>query len=151
MAAAAPTVGVVGLNALKRDLVRAAGDRGPINAAFAKAGTAAAEPVAAVTRGALPRVSGRLAGDVRVNATRSGGTIRMGRASIRYAGWVEFGGRRRAPHESSRDYTPLGRYLFPHARNLAPTSVQLYTKALQQALDGLTWTNTTTDGSAVHD
>jgi hypothetical protein len=149
--AQAPTVAMVGLNALKRDLVRAAGDRGPINAALSQAGQRAAQPVADVARSRLPQTTGRLAGDVRVTGTRSGGTIRMGRASIRYAGWVEFGGHRRAPHESARDYTPQGRYLFPAARGMAPQVVALYTAALQQSLDGLPWTNSTTDGAAVHD
>jgi hypothetical protein len=146
-----PVVAMVGLNALKRDLVKAAQDRGIINAAFSKAGTQAMQPIAGVVRGALPHVTGRLAGDVRVTASRSGGTLRMGRASIRYAGWVEFGGRRRAPFESSRDYTPNGRYLFPAARRLAGEASQLYTVALQQAIGAIPWTNTTNDGGAVHD
>lgn len=145
------TAAFIGLNALKRDLIKACGDRATINQAFAKAGKAAVDPIAAAVRGALPHDSGRLAGDVRVNATRSGGTVRMGRASVRYAGWVEFGGRRQAPHESERAYAANGRYLFPVARQLASTVVAPYTAALQQALDAIPWTNTTSDGAAVHD
>jgi hypothetical protein len=145
------TVGVVGLNALKRDLTKAAGDRGAINAAFSKAGAAAVAPVAAAVRGALPHQSGTLAGDVRVTATRSGGTVRMGRASVRYAGWVEFGGHRRDPHDSDRTYLAGGRYLFPAARDLAPKALAAYTPALEAALDAYPWTNTTSDGAAVHD
>ena len=142
---------VIGLNALKRDLTKAAGDRGVINAAFSKAGKTAMDPIAAAVRGSLPHVTGRLAGDVRVSATRSGGSLRMGRASLRYAGWVEFGGRRNAPFLSERDYVATGRYLFPAARQLAGEAVDLYSKALQEAIDAIPWTNTTTDGGAVHD
>jgi hypothetical protein len=142
---------MVGLNALKRDLVKAAADRGVVNAAFSKAGTQAMQPIAGAVRGSLPHGTGRLAGDVRVSATRSGGSLRVGRASVRYAGFVDFGGRRRAPHESSRDYTPNGRYLFPAARRLAGEASQLYTDALQQAIDAIAWTNSTNDGGAVHD
>ena len=102
--ATAPTVAVVGMRALMRDVTAMSGPRGALTLALINAARQAAEPLAAVTRSSLPQVSGRLAGDVRVSASRSGANVRMGRASVRYAGWVEFGGHRRAPHESSRDY-----------------------------------------------
>jgi hypothetical protein len=149
--AQAPVVAVVGMNALKRDLVKLAGDKGPINTLFVQAGVAALAPVAAATRAALPHDTGRLAGDVRVTGTRTGGTLRMGRASVRYAGWVEFGGTRRRPHESERDYEATGRYMFPAARALATVTQQRYTDALTKAIDVYPWTNESTDGTAVHD
>jgi hypothetical protein len=146
-----PVVALVGLRALGRDLDRATGDRGPVNAMLRQAGLQAAQPVADVARSAVPTVSGTLAGDVRANATRSGATVRMGRARINYAGWVEFGGRRRRPHDSEREYLPNGRYLFPAARQLAATVPALYSDALEAAFNNLDWTNSTTDGGAVHD
>ena len=146
--AQAPQVAIVGMKALNRDLGRLCGQRGPLNKALAAAGRAAAEPVAAATRSRLPQVSGRLAGDVRVTATRSGAAVRMGRANLRYAGWVEFGGRRRVPHQSQRDYDSRGRYLFPAALNLAGQVAQRYSTATQTAIDAFGWTNT---GSDPHD
>jgi len=146
-----PVVAVVGLNALKRDLVRAAGDRGPINAAFSAAGTKAIEPVAAAARAAVPHDSGELAGTIRVTGSRSGGTVRMGNAGHRYAGWVDFGGTRKRPHIAERPYLTDGRYLFPAARGLSGAALAAYTPALQSALDAMAWTNTTTEGSSVHD
>jgi hypothetical protein len=150
--AAAPTVAVVGLRALNRDIARLVDDRGPLNKVMAAAGRVAAEPVAAATRSALPEVSGRLSGDVRVTASRSGAAVRMGRTSLRYAGWVEFGGARQRPHLSQRPYRPQGRYLFPHAVELASTSARLYADALARGFAGYPWANTTTtDPGAVHD
>jgi hypothetical protein len=146
-----PVAAVVGLRALNRDLNRLVDDRGPLNKSLSAAGRGAVEPVAAAVRSALPHVSGTLAGDVRVNATRSGATVRMGRKSINYAGFVEFGGNRHRPHDSARDYISTGRYMFPAARTLAGPTLAAYTTALQQALDAYPWTNETGDGAHVHD
>ena len=152
MAGPAPQVGVVGLRALQRDITKACADNGPILKAFQTAGRQAAEPVAAVARGAIPQDSGRLEADIRVTASKSGAAVRMGRASVRYAGWVEFGGTRKTPHTSTRPFQSAGRYLFPAGRRLAGTSAQLYSDALTRALAGLGWTNpdNTAPGS-VHD
>lgn len=146
--AAQAQVQVVGLRALNRDLKRMTGDTGPLYKALAAAGRAAAEPVAAVTRSTLPQVSGRLAGDVRVTASRSGAAVRMGRSSLRYAGWVEFGGHRKTPHQSFRDFNPRGRYLFPAAVQLASVAARRYTDATNRALEQFPWTNT---GGDPHD
>jgi len=148
---AAPTVALVGLRAMQRDLVKAAADTGALNTAFKAAGKAAAQPVYAAAKSALPQDTGRLAGDLRIGATKSGASIRMGRSSVRYAGWVEFGGHRKAPHESSRDYDSRGRFLFPSAVSLAGTVPGLYSTALQKALDGLPWTNETASPASIHD
>jgi hypothetical protein len=149
--AATAEVGVVGLTALNRDLKRLAADTGPLNKAMADAGRRAVEPIAVFARSTLPQVSGRLAGDVRVTASRSGAAVRMGRASIRYAGWVEFGGHRMVPWESQRDYQPLGRYLFPAARQLAAVAAADYSAAVTAALNGFDWTNSHADPGSVHD
>jgi hypothetical protein len=148
MARPAPTVAVVGMAALRRDITRLCADGGPLNKALSAAARTGAEPVAAAARSALPQVSGRLAGDVRVTASRTGAAVRMGRTSLRYAGWVEFGGRRRVPHDSVRPYDPRGRYLFPHAVQLASVSARLYAAGAQKAIDGFAWTN---PAGTVHD
>ena len=151
--ASAAAVGVVGMKALRRDINKqTTSTSSALYQAIRQAGREAAEPVAGLTRSVLPQDTGRLAGDVRVTATRTGAAVRMGRASIRYAGWVEFGGTRRAPHVSTRAYDPRGRYLFPAAVRLAPESARLYAAALQRVLSSSSiWTNKTTNSGEVHD
>jgi hypothetical protein len=144
--AQAPTVAVVGLRALTRDVNKLCENAGELNKELSQAGRTAAEPVAQATTSELPIVSGRLASSVRVSATRSGAAVRMGRASVPWAGPVEFGG---WPH--GREYLADGRYLFPAAKSLAEQSAQLYSEAAQRALDSFNWTNETTNAEAVHD
>src|SRR5215472_8014856 len=151
MAAPAAVAQVVGIRALARDLARMGEPGSPLLKAMVDAGRKAAEPVASVTRGTLPRDSGRLAGDVRVSATKSGAAVRMGRASIRYAGWVEFGGTRRVPHTSRRQYDPRGRYLFPAAVQIAPTAARLYSEAVNEIFANYKWSNSGDDPGGVHD
>jgi hypothetical protein len=148
---ATPVTQIVGMSALRKDVARLTGDAGPLNAALKAAGVIAAQPVADVTRSTLPQDSGRLAGDVRVSGTKTGASVRMGRASIRYAGWVEFGGHRKVPHASTRQYVPIGRYLFPAALTLATRTAGLYSTAVSVALGNFNWTNSTADAAAVHD
>ena len=147
----APTVAVVGMSALRRDVTRMTAQGGALNAALVKAGLAAVAPVADAARASIPQVSGRLAADVRTSATKTGGAVRMGRASLRYAGWVEFGGHRKAPHPSTRQFEPRGRYLFPAALTLATAVANRYDQAVTQALNSFQWTNETTDAAGVHD
>jgi hypothetical protein len=145
-----PVVAVVGMAALRRDINRLATDESSVVYRELKAaGTAAAEPVAARARSMLPHDTGTLAGDVRVSASRTGATVRMGRQKVPYAGWVEFGGSR--PDGSTRSYVADGRYLFPAARTEAARAGELYSAGLQRAFDNAPWTNTTDDGSQVHD
>jgi len=149
--ATAPVVGVIGMKAFLRDVAKLSSDNGPLLKQFRQAGMTAAEPVAAVTRSSLPQVTGRLAGDVRVSATKTGASVRMGRGTVRYAGWVDFGGTRRNPRVSSRPYDPRGRYLFPAGVQLAAVSSRLYSEAVQRAVDGYQWTNPGSDGAEIHD
>jgi Bacteriophage HK97-gp10, putative tail-component len=144
-----PQVAIIGMKALRRDVKKLTGRSGDLDKALSAAGRVAAAPVASTARSRLPQVTGRLAGDVRVTASRSGAAVRMGRSNLRYAGWVEFGGTRRVPHVSTRDYNPRGRYLFPAALQLASTSARIYSSATQAALDNFDWTNSGT--GSVHD
>jgi hypothetical protein len=140
-----PTVAVIGMRALARDLSKLTSDRGALNKALGAAAKSAVEPVAAATRSTLPQVSGRLAGTVRVSAIRTGASVRMGSTSARYAGWVEFGGTRRAPRVSTRPYLSQGRYMFPIAHDLAGQSAQVYSQATEAAIANFAWTNEGTD------
>lgn len=156
-AAADPVVAIVGIKALSRDINKLTDDvRSPLFKAIQAAGRAAADPVAAATRSALPTstrsnvpAAGQLAASVRTSGTRTGAAVRMGSARVPWAGWVEFGGTRHRPFESSRPFVKDGRYLFPAARSLAERSEQLYSSALSKvfATAGV-WTN---PGEQVHD
>jgi hypothetical protein len=150
---AQPVVGIVGAKALRKDLSRLADDvTSPLYKAMKQAGRDAAEPVAAAVRAALPHVTGTLAGDVRTSGTKTGAAVRMGRASVPYAGWVEFGGTRKKPHYSERPFIKTGRYMFPAARPLAEQAARSYSDALAVLFERSDiWTNTTSDGSAVRD
>src|SRR5215471_18611575 len=143
MAASGSVVGVVGMAALRRDLNRLTDDvKSPLYAAIKAAGKGAVEPVASAVRGDLPHDTGTLAGSVRTSGTRTGGAVRMGRATVPYAGWIDFGGSR--PDGSERSYVPDGRYLFPAARGLQSVAADRYSAALDQvfASNGI-WTNVT--------
>jgi hypothetical protein len=153
--AQAPTVDVVGLKALMRDLAKASDDRAGVVANYMKdAGRRVANPVANVARTAMQidttegRRGPHLTGNIRVSATRTGASIRMGSKSVPWAGWVEFGGKRQRPHFSERPYLKDGRYLFPAARSMAQSSAQLYSDAIAKAFDNFPWTNTS---GAPHD
>ena len=132
-------VDVIGLDAFANDVARACSDSGAINASMSQAAVGLMNPVAGATRSAVPTVSGQLGSSVRVNASRSGAAVRMGSGNVRYAGWIEFGGHRRAPHESVRDYSSFGRYLFPSARPVASRVTDVYSEAITRALDRYPW------------
>ena len=126
-------------------------DNGPLYKAVSAAGAQAVAPVAAATGAALPQDSGALAADVRVTSSKSGAAVRMIRTSIRYAGWVRFGGTRKAPHTSTRTYLSQGRYLFPTGRSMASSVADNHGAAVVEAVDNYPWTNTGTDPDGVHD
>ena len=145
-----PVVAIVGIKALSRDINKLTDDdRSALFKAIQSAGKTAAEPVAVATRAALPQRSGTLAGTVRSSGTRTGATVRVGTARADYAGWIDFGGTRHRPHDSTRPYVKDGRYLFPAARGLAERSEQLYSDAMSKVFvaSGV-WTN---PGDQVHD
>jgi len=139
-----PEVAVVGLRALLRDMQRLGADTGPLNKQLAAAGKRAVEPVADAARASVPKVTGTLAGDIRVSGSKSGAAVRMGRARIPYAGPVEFGG-----YPGDRPFIADGRYLWPAARGLAAKAADAYTAAVQTALDGFDWSNSGTQD--IHD
>jgi hypothetical protein len=145
-----PVVAVIGMRALTRDLAKLTSDRGALYKALQAAAKSAVEPVAAATRSTLPQVSGLLAGTVRVGATRTGASVRMGSSARRYAWWVEFGGTRRVPFVNTRKdgYLSQGRYLFPLAHDLAGEAAAIYSVATEKAINSFPWTN---EGDDPHD
>jgi hypothetical protein len=148
---AAPVVGIIGAKALRKDLGRLADDvNGPLFRAMKRAGYASVQPIVGLTRSRLPSVSGNLSMSVRASGTKTGGSVRMGRASVPYAGWIEFGGSR--PDGSTRQFIGSGRYLFPAAAGDASRASKAYSEALEQLFGSAgIWTNTTGNGGQVHD
>jgi hypothetical protein len=146
----APSAQIIGLTALRRDITRLAGDNGPMAAQLRQSGLAVLRPFADVVRSSLPQNTGRLAGDVRTTPNKAGATFTVGRpGALRYAGWIEFGGRRRVPHDSVRPYQSRGRYILPHAIQIPSLALTDYSQGVTKALDGFSWTNAGTAG--VHD
>lgn len=134
MATTGPVVDVVGMKALRKDINRLTTDiSGPLYKALSAAGKRAVEPVAVRARSSVPHVSGDLAGTIRSGGTRTGGNVRMGKAAIPYAGFVEFGGTRpQGPTDrAARPFIPTGRYLFPAAYTEQPAVTSLYNDELE--------------------
>lgn len=158
---ARPLVEVVGLKAFTADLARSADDRkSALLKEMKQAGRTAMNPIADAARGAVPHDSGRvgspghmtLEDNIRVSSTRTGAAVRAGqKGKVEHAGWIEFGGTRRRPHDSARVYISGGRFLFPAARRLTQTAKGLYEDAIARAYDHYQWTNPTADPGAVHD
>ena len=145
-------VGIVGLKALKRDLVSMGDAGGPILKALAEAGRRAAEPTATAVAAALPRVdvpgahghpAGTIAATTRILGTKSGAKVAVGSKRVPYAGPLEFGGWPRG-----RPIVTAGRYIFPAAAVLAEAAASAYADGITRALESFGWTN---EGESVHD
>jgi len=157
-----PLVVVEGAKALRRDINRLEkDDRSALYSAMKKAGYRAISPLIPAIRSALPSSSrppgngndpGALRGSVRPSSYKSGAAVRVGSTKIPFAGWVEFGGNRRKPHASSREFIKGGRYIFPASLPLSSLAARTYSEELNKvfASSGV-WTNTTDDGGSVHD
>ena len=158
----AALVKVNGLTALRKDIDRLTKDeKGPLFNAMKRAGYAAVQPIVPAARTRIPHSARRpgrthrpdaLADSIRASAYRSGAAVRMGGKQAPQAGWMEFGGVRHQPHDSSRPFIKTGRYLFPAARDLSAKAAAEYTRAINEVFgSGRVWTNTTDNPAAVHD
>lgn len=78
---------VQGLTAVVRDLQRLGLDVDDLKDAFSEIASEGAERASAHA----PRVSGRLAGDIRGNRAKSKAVVAAGRASVPYAGAINYG------------------------------------------------------------
>lgn len=78
---------VVGLNEVVRDLQKMGVEVDDLKDAFAKIADEAAQTAASFA----PRKSGRLAGDIRGNRAKSKAVVTAGRASVPYAGPINYG------------------------------------------------------------
>jgi hypothetical protein len=84
-----PGVQVEGLKGLVRALKRAGAD--DLLAALKSANAEAAKTVEETARPDVPSRSGKLVGSLRSSATPRAGVVRIGKASVPYAGPIHFG------------------------------------------------------------
>jgi hypothetical protein len=84
-------VTVTGAKELRRAMKRMGADLKDLTAV----NRAAAQPVLEESRRLVPRVSGTLGRSIRLTASRTGASVRAGKAAVPYAGPIHFGWRRR--------------------------------------------------------
>jgi hypothetical protein len=154
---------VVGLKALMKDINRLTKDeRSPLFARMKEAGYEAVKPIVPAARSPIPSSDrkeskthkhGALAASVRASGYRSGAAVRMGsKSKVPYAGWMEFGGTRHKPHDSTREFIATGRYLWPAATDLAPRAETEYIAAINDIVGRpAIWTNGDVPAGSVHD
>jgi hypothetical protein len=97
-------VRVTGLKRLARELKKAGESLDDLKALNLEA----ASTVEDAARPDVPRRSGRLAASLRSSATPRAGVVRIGKASVPYAGPIHFGWRRRNIHPQPFLYDALG-------------------------------------------
>jgi hypothetical protein len=130
------------MDPLARDFVRMVDDP-TIKKVCSDAGQAALEPVQSAVRGALPHMSGDLAGTLRMGRNKYGAGLRYGSAKVNYAGPVDFGA-----WPPGRPFIQAGRYLYPAAKELGPETQRRYEAALDAGINAFRWTN---EGDTAHD
>jgi phage gpG-like protein len=122
-------VEVRGVRELQRGMRRLAGN---IDRGADEEFRTAAEQVATIVRGRVPRRTGTLAGSVEAEPTDKGARVAMG-AGVPYAGWIEFGGTR------GRPYIASGRYLTPTALDAEPLLQRAGETAARKEIGRMRW------------
>jgi len=115
-------VTVQGMNQLRRALKQLGDDLADLKAAH----RSAAELVMRRAAGTLPKRTGALAASLRVGSGAASSLLREGKASVPYAGPVEFGG-----YPRGRPFIREGRYLFPAAKASIPQVEAIYEAAIE--------------------
>lgn len=87
--------------------------------------------VASQASGAMPRVSGRLAGSVTTRPGPPAAAVMGG--GVPYAGWIEFGG------GHGRPYIGSGRYFWPAVEAARPIVAQAAQTAATTQAKGMSW------------
>ena len=123
---AKPVVNIEGLDKLRRALRKTGDNLDDLKAAH----QAAAGMVLRLALFRLPQRSGRLKASLRVGKGAASSLVREGRASVPYAGPVEFGG-----WPKGRPFVKEGRYLFPAAKQATPAIEAIYARAVQKEAD----------------
>jgi len=83
-----------------------------------------------------PVKTGKLKATIRGLGSQRYGVVKEGKASIPYAGWVDFGGNKRGRGGGiqSRPYLSNGRIIYPALDELKPTIEREYNNALEKVL-----------------
>lgn len=114
---------VQGAKELRATLKRAGEDLGDLKAAHAEA----AQLVTGVSRARAPKRSGRLASNVRGSGAATAATIRVGGASVPYAGPIHYGW-------PAHNIEPQP-FITEAAQSTEPAWVALYDRAVEKILD----------------
>ena len=91
-----------------------------------------ARRAASQARGAVPRLTGRLAGSITTSSTEGKAVLSMGEG-LPYAGWIEYGGTR------GRPYVEEGRYLYPAAQAAEGVVVEAAAAQAEHEIGGYPW------------
>lgn len=96
-----------------------------------------AEPAAQRVRANVPVDSKRWQRAIRPGATQRGAHITWGRASVPYAPWIEFGGRRRhgpgGAAVATRTRVAEGRYVYPEVGRARGDAIEEAQRVLEEA------------------
>lgn len=120
-----PVIEVEGINKLVRKLKRAGED--DLLEALKAANKEAALAIEVEARPGVPKRSGKLAGSLRHSATPRVGTVRVGKASIPYAGPIHFGW-------PARNISPRP-FLYEALDRRYEEVVQVYFKRIEELAD----------------
>lgn len=132
-----PRVEVQGLTELRKALNTVDKNLGK---ELGQANKRVAEIVARGTRAAMPERSGALRGSVTARAQQRYGVVQVGKPNVPYAGWMEFGGRRRLAYTRQREATPsrpiikIGRYAYPTVYDNREELREVYEDELERLL-----------------
>ena len=95
-----------------------------------------AQLAVATVRAKVPKRTGQFASTVRASKTKRAVLVRMGKAKVPYAGWLEFGGTR------GRPYVPGGRWLYPTAFDMEPQLVAIANRTAHDEIRSTHWKET---------
>ena len=92
-------------------------------------------------RSKVPRRTGKMAASVRPGRRKNAVLVRMGKAKVPYAGWVEFGGQRTGSGGgvASRPFIKGGRYLYPTALAMGPQLVAVANDGAKDEIRRMRW------------
>ena len=100
-----------------------------------------AEIATSAVRVKMPRRSGKLAASVRKGRRKNAVLVRVGKAKVPYAGWIEYGGNRvgRGGGIASRPIVKGGRYLYPTALELQPQLIKVANQGAKDEIKEMRW------------
>lgn len=104
-----------------------------VPAKFKAANKSAAEIVAQAASAKVPVRTGKLKASIRALGQARQGLVKMGKAKILYAGWIEFGGNIKRG-TIRRTFIKSGRYLYPALKQNSSRIRVLYERQVLEAI-----------------